>query len=116
MAAKGEKRNCPTCGELVEVTELIPSEVGWCIQKLSCGHTGRIRMMDPIKEKIERKEEVKAVSINHTYGQVYAEKTSEVSRSILCKCGHKGSQHKFLRDYTGEHNCYLCKCSDYNQE
>jgi hypothetical protein len=53
MAAKEEKRICSTCNQFAEVMELFPSEDGWYIQKLSCGHTGRIRIMDPIEERIQ---------------------------------------------------------------
>lgn len=60
MAAKGEKRMCSTCNSFVEVMELIPNGDGWYIQKLSCGDTGRIRIMDPIVEKIEIHERLEA--------------------------------------------------------
>jgi hypothetical protein len=118
MATIGEKRKCPTCNESEKVMELIPNpgRDGWYTQKLSCGHTGSIRIMDPIEEKIEIKDEVKSVPIDHKYGQIYTDKTARDSRSILCKCGHRGNQHKFLSDYTGNHNCYLCKCADYRPE
>ena len=62
MAAKGEKRMCSVCNEFAEVMELITSKDGWYLQKLSCGHTGRIRVMDPIEEKVEIKDEVKSVA------------------------------------------------------
>jgi hypothetical protein len=114
MTAKGEKRICSTCNELAEVIELIHSEDGWHTQKLSCGHTGRIRIMDPIEETIEIKDEVKSVPIDHEYGQVQADKTSSDSRSIPCKCGHRGNEHKFLSGYTGDHNCYKCNCPNYS--
>ena len=81
---------------------------GWFLQKLSCGHTGSIRIMDLLEERIEISEEVKSVPIDHKYGQVYTEKTTKDSRSILCKCGHRGNEHKFLSGYTGDHNCYKC--------
>ena len=113
MAAKGEKRNCPACNMFVEVMELIPDGAGWYTQKLSCGHTGRIRIMDTIEEKIEMKDEAKGIPIDHKYSQVQADKTSNDSRSIPCKCGHRGNEHKFLKDYTGDHNCYKCNCPDY---
>jgi hypothetical protein len=77
-----EKRECPTCHEFVHVVELIPNKEreGWHFQKLSCSHTGNIRIMEPIEEKIEIKDEVKAVPIQSSmYGQAYAEKTSEAS-------------------------------------
>lgn len=94
--------------------ELIPSEEGWYIQKLSCGHTSRIRIMEPIIEKkVKISDKVKAVPIDYTYGQVYTDKTTKDSRSILCKCGHRGNDHKFLSGYTGDHNCYKCNCSNY---
>jgi hypothetical protein len=112
--SKGEKRKCPTCNEFAEVMELIPNGDGWYIQKLSCGHTGRIRIMDPIVERpIEIKDEVKSVPIDQKYGQLYTDKTTKDSRSIPCKCGHRGNEHKYLKDYTGDHNCYFCNCSNY---
>lgn len=119
MSNVGEKRGCPTCHEFVQVVELIPNKEreGWHIQKLSCGHTGNIRIMEPIEEKIEIKDEVKGTPIDHKYGQIYAEKTTKDSRSIPCKnCGHSGIQHKFLTGYNkGNHNCYLCDCPNYIQ-
>jgi len=84
--------------------ELIPIGDGWYTQKLSCGDTGRIRIMDPIEERIEVKDEIKSVPIDHKYGQVYTDKTTKDSRSIPCMCGHRGNDHKFLKDYTGNHN------------
>ncbi len=53
MSNVGEKRECPTCHEFVLVVELIPNKEreGWHIQKLSCSHTGNIRIMEPIEEK-----------------------------------------------------------------
>ncbi len=67
-----------------------------------------------IEEKVEIKDEIKSITTKFSYGQVQAEKTTKDSRSIPCKCGHRGNQHKFLKDYTGNHNCYLCNCPDYN--
>lgn len=52
MSEIGDKRECATCHKLVEVMELTPSGDGWYIQNLSCGHTGRIRVMDPIVENV----------------------------------------------------------------
>ena len=89
------------------------SRDGWYTQKLSCGHTGRIRIMDIIKEKIEISAEVKSVPIDHKYGQVYADKTPKDSRSIPCKCGPRGNEHKYLKGHTGDHNCYKCNCPNY---
>lgn len=116
--SKVEKRDCPTCHKFVEVTEIYPilGRDGWYTQKLSCGHTGRIKIMDPIEEKIRIKAEAKGIPIDHKYGQVYTDKTTKDSRNILCQCGHRGNQHKFLKDYTGNHNCYLCKCLDYKPD
>jgi hypothetical protein len=64
--SKGEKRDCPICQKFVEVMELVSnlSRDGWYTQKLSCGHTGRIRIMDAIEEKIEISAEVKSVPID----------------------------------------------------
>jgi hypothetical protein len=71
--------------------------------------------MDSIKEKIEIKDEAKATAIDHKYGQTHAEKTPRDSRINPCKnCGHKGTEHKFLSEDTGNHNCYLCNCPNYN--
>lgn len=95
---------------------LNPIRNGLFTQKLSCGHTGRIRIMDPIEERVEISEEVKSVPVDHKYGQIYTDKTTKDSRSILCKCGHRGNQHKFLSGYNGNHNCYLGKCADYRPE
>jgi hypothetical protein len=58
--SKGEKRICSTCNKFAEVLELIPSGGGWYIQKLSCSHTGRIRIMDPIEERIEITEKLES--------------------------------------------------------
>jgi hypothetical protein len=71
-------------------------------------------------EPIEIKDKVKAVPIQSSvYGQAYAEKTPEDSRTKPCKdkkCGHPGTQHKFLVGYNeGDHNCYLCGCPNYVQ-
>jgi len=116
MSSVGEKRKCVTCDKLVEVIELIPGQNYWYTQKLSCGHTGRIWIPEPIEEKIEISEELKATPIDHRFGQTHADMTTEGSRSILCKkCGHTGSEHKFLMNYAGIHNCYLCDCADYEQ-
>jgi hypothetical protein len=72
---------------IVQIVELIPNKErkGWHVQKLSCGHKGNIRIMEPIEEKIEIKDEVNAIPINSKYGQTYSEKTTKDSRSILCK-------------------------------
>ena len=74
LATKGEERMCSTCNEFAEVMELIPNGDGWYIQKLSCGHTGRIKIMDPIVEKVEIKDEVKNVTTKFSYGQVTSRK------------------------------------------
>jgi hypothetical protein len=80
MATKGEERICSTCNVFTEVLELIPDGAGWYTQKLNCGHTGRIRIMEPIEEKVEIKDEVKNVTTKFIYGQVQAEKTTKDSR------------------------------------
>ena len=83
--AKGEKRMCSTCNSFVEVMELIPSEVGWYIQKLSCGHTGRIRIMDPIEERIEITDELKGTTTKfQPYGQIHRTGPKD-TRNIPCK-------------------------------
>lgn len=120
MSNVGDKQDCPTCHKFVQVTELIPNEdrEGWYIQKLSCGHTDNIRIMDPLEETVTIEDKVKLTKIDSKYGQVYSEKTRKDS-SILCKnknCGHPGTQHKFLVGYNeGNHNCYLCDCPNYIQ-
>jgi hypothetical protein len=33
---------------------------------------------------------------------------------IPCKnCGHTGTEHRFVKGYTENHDCYICKCLDY---
>src|SRR5213593_3765444 len=120
MSKVGERRDCPSCHEFAQVVELVPNKdrgEGWYIQKLSCGHMGYISIMDSLVETVKIEDKVKATKIDHTYGQVYSEKTSKDSRSILCKnknCGHPGTQHKFLTGYNKDnHNCYLCDCPNY---
>jgi hypothetical protein len=108
----GEKRFCVICDKDVEIDKVLPHE-DYDEQILSCGHFGR-RINRTIEEKAEIKDEVKPVAIDHTYGQVYTDKTTKDSKSNPCKCGHRGNQHKFLKDYTGNHNCYLCECTNYN--
>jgi hypothetical protein len=62
MSRVGEKRDCPTCHKLVEVIELTATEgkPGSYIQKLSCGDTARIRIMDSVNETISASGKVEA--------------------------------------------------------
>ncbi|MGG6460315.1 MAG: hypothetical protein ACM3JQ_02695 [Candidatus Eiseniibacteriota bacterium] len=80
MSKVGERRRCAICNELVKVTALISNGNGWYTQQLECGHTGRIRIMDPIEEKVEIKDDDKATSIDHGYGQTCNEKNPKGSR------------------------------------
>jgi hypothetical protein len=62
MSEVGAKWECSVCHELLVVMELIPSgdQPNKFIQKLSCGHEGRITIMDPIKESISIRDKVEA--------------------------------------------------------
>jgi hypothetical protein len=56
MSRVGERRDCPSCHEFVQVVELIPNKErgeGWYIQLLSCGHTGNISIMDSLVETVK---------------------------------------------------------------
>jgi hypothetical protein len=65
-------------------------------------------------EQINLEEEVKSTTTKAEYGQTQAKKTNKDSRTIACKtCGHNGTKHRFTHGYTGNHNCYLCDCSNY---
>lgn len=115
MSSVGERRRCGICNELVKVIALIRNGKGWYIQQLECGHTGRIRIMNSIEEKIEIKDEIKVTSIDHKYGQTYSRKTPKDSKINPCKtCGHRGTEHKFLSNESNNHPCYLCSCSEYS--
>jgi hypothetical protein len=69
MSKVGERRRCAICNELVKVTALISNGNGLYTQQLECGHTGRIRIMDPIEEKVD-----------HRYDQTCNEKNPKGSR------------------------------------
>jgi predicted nucleic-acid-binding Zn-ribbon protein len=114
--SKGQNRKCSLCGNReVEILDLI-TEGTHLRQILSCGHRPKIASVAPPPENLSIGESLKSTKIDHKFGQVYSDKTTESSRSIPCKnCGHTGSKHRFLKDYTGNHNCYLCDCADYEQ-
>lgn len=57
MSEVGERRRCSICNELVKITALILNDNNWYTQQLECGHTGRIRIIEPVKESSEIKEE-----------------------------------------------------------
>jgi len=111
----GTKRKCLLCdkegNKIVEIVDVIP-EGNDFRQKLSCGHTSKY-VERKVEEKIEIKDEVKSVATSFSYGQVQAAKTSSDSRSIPCRCGHRGNEHKFLSGHTGNNNCYRCECPNY---
>lgn len=58
MSNVGERRRCSVCNELVKITALIPNDDNWYTQQLECGHTGRIRIIEPVEENL--KEELEA--------------------------------------------------------
>jgi hypothetical protein len=116
MDLKGTKRECLLCNKegnkIVEIIDVFPEGDDFR-QKLSCGHTSKYVVRN-LEERTEIKEELKSIATSFSYGQVQADKTTKDSRSILCQCGHRGNQHKFLSGYTGNHNCYRCECPNYS--
>jgi hypothetical protein len=58
MSNVGERRRCSVCNELVKITALTPNDDNWYTQQLECGHTGRIRIIEPVEENL--KEELEA--------------------------------------------------------
>lgn len=114
----GTKRKCILCDKegnrIVEIIDVIP-EGDHFRQKLSCGHTSKY-VASKLEERIEISTEVKSRAIDHKYGQTHRTGPKD-TRNMPCKdCGHNGTEHKFTPGYTGNHNCYLCKCPNYRPD
>jgi hypothetical protein len=53
MSNVGERRRCSVCNELVKITALTSNDDNWYTQQLECGHTGRIRIIEPVEENLK---------------------------------------------------------------
>jgi hypothetical protein len=114
MSKLGEFLSCPICHKHVVVIEITPEENNWYKRKFSCNDRSRLWSPESLVETIGIIAEVKSRTIDHRYGQTHRVDKNANSKIIPCKrCGHSGTEHKFLKGYTGSHNCYLCKCPDY---
>lgn len=115
MSELGEWCKCPVCHKRVQVIELTPEANNWSKRKFSCGDTSRIWLPESVIETISITDKIKkSLTVKAAYGQRFRTETNPNTRIIPCKnCGHIGTEHKFVKGYTGNHNCYFCKCPDY---